>query len=105
MVLEFPILADYCGAAGGASGWSTPRTAMCYNLQQLSRRWQPGDILLHGHTHVPAWTRVRGREPLPEPRLRLRLPKEGSHHGYMTLEGGVCLWKTLEGETYHELSL
>ena len=25
------------------------------------------------------------------------IPKEGSHHGYMTLEDGVFLWKDLDG--------
>ncbi len=35
----------------------------------------------------------------------LSIPKENSSHGYMTLEDGVFLWKTIEGETYREFKL
>ena len=64
----------------------------------------PGDILLHGHTHVPAW------EPFGENNLYLNpgsvsIPKNGSAHGYMTLEDGVFEWKTLSGGVYHTLTL
>ena len=102
MVLQFPILADYCVLPCGERLIYATHGHV-YNLQQLPPL-QPGDILLHGHTHVPAWT------PFGDGNLYLNpgsvsLPKEGSHHGYMTLEGGVCLWKTLEGEEYHRLAL
>ena len=99
---SFPILADYSiFPVGNRLIYATH--GHVYNLQQLPPL-QPGDILLHGHTHVPAWT------PFGDGNLYLNpgsvsLPKEGSHHGYMTLEGGVCLWKTLEGEEYHRLAL
>ena len=33
------------------------------------------------------------------------LPKEGSAHSYMTLENGCFRWKTMDGRTYHELTL
>ena len=64
----------------------------------------PGDILLHGHTHIPAW------EPFGQGSLYLNpgsvsLPKEGSAHSYMTLENGCFRWKTMDGRTYHELTL
>ena len=53
MVLEFPILADYaiitegCRAIYATHGHN-------YNEDALPPLC-PGDILLHGHTHVPAW--------------------------------------------------
>ena len=102
MVLQFPILADYCVLPCGERLIYATHGHV-YNLQQLPPL-QPRDILLHGHTHVPAWT------PFGDGNLYLNpgsvsLPKEGSHHGYMTLEGGVCLWKTLEGEEYNRLAL
>ena len=64
----------------------------------------PGDILLHGHTHVPAW------EPFGEENLYLNpgsvsIPKNGSARGYLTLEDGVFQWKTLSGDVYHTLTL
>ena len=65
---------------------------------------QPGDILLHGHTHVPAW------EPFGNENLYLNpgsvsIPKENSAHSYMILEDGIAKWKNLYGETYHEMML
>ena len=59
-----------------------------------------GDILLHGHTHVPA------TEPHPD-HLYLNpgsvsIPKWGSAHGYMTLANGVFRWMTLDGEEYRQ---
>ena len=85
MVLEFPVLADYA-------------------VLPVGRPLAPGDILLHGHTHIPAW------EPFGQGSLYLNpgsvsLPKEGSAHSYMTLENGCFRWKTMDGRTYHELTL
>lgn len=74
-----------------------------FNLDALPPL-QPGDILLHGHTHVPAW------QPFGEGNLYLNpgsvsLPKEGTPHGCLLLEGGQFTWKTLAGEPYHQLTL
>ena len=65
---------------------------------------QPGDILLHGHTHVPAW-QAFGEGNLYLNPGSVSIPKENSPHSYMTLEGGKLVWKDLEGKGYHELSL
>ena len=98
MVLEFPILADYCILFAG--------TRLIYathghnhNLQMLPPL-QPGDILLHGHTHIPAW------EPFGSGSLYLNpgsvsIPKAGSAHSYMTLQEGTAHWKSLDGQIYH----
>ena len=64
----------------------------------------PGDVLLHGHTHIPAWTEF-GEGNLYLNPGSVSIPKEGSAHSYMTLEGETFLWKTLEGEVYRELEL
>lgn len=100
MVLPFPILADYCVISMDG------RVLYCthghrYNLSALPPL-APGDILLHGHTHIPAW------EPFGEGSLYLNpgsvsIPKNGTPHSYMTMENGVFLWKTLSGEIYHRL--
>ena len=74
-----------------------------HNLKNLPPL-APGDILLHGHTHIPAWTEF-GEENLYLNPGSLSIPKDGSAHSYMTLERETFCWKTLEGETYHELRL
>ena len=102
MVLTFPILADYSiFPAGSRLIYATH--GHVYNTAHLPPLC-PGDILLHGHTHVPAW------EPFGENNLYLNpgsvsIPKNGSAHGYMTLEDGVFEWKTLAGGVYHTLTL
>ena len=102
MVLDFPILADYAVLpVGQRLVYATH--GHVHNLKNLPPL-APGDILLHGHTHIPAWTEF-GEENLYLNPGSVSLPKEGSAHSYMTLEGETFCWKTLEGETYHELSL
>ena len=65
----------------------------------------PGDVLLHGHTHVPAW-QAFGQGNLYLNPGSLSIPKENSPHSYMMLENGTLLWKELEtGEIYHTLDL
>ena len=99
---SFPILADYSiFPVGNRLIYATH--GHVYNTAHLPPLC-PGDILLHGHTHVPAW------EPFGENNLYLNpgsvsIPKNGSAHGYMTLEDGVFEWKTLSGGVYHTLTL
>lgn len=102
MVLEFPVMADYCILpVGKRLVYATH--GHIYNLKNLPPL-APGDILLHGHTHVPAWTKF-GEGNLYLNPGSLSIPKENSPHGYMTLEGETFQWKTLDGEVYHELKL
>ena len=102
MVLDFPILADYAVLpVGGRLVYATH--GHVHNLKNLPPL-APGDILLHGHTHIPAWTEF-GEGNLYLNPGSVSIPKEGSAHSYMTLEGETFLWKTLEGEVYRELEL
>ena len=91
MVLTFPVLADY--ATHGH----------VFNLNHLPPL-APGDILLHGHTHVPAWTNF-GQGSLYLNPGSVSIPKENTAHSYMTLEGSTACWKTMEGACYHQLQL
>ena len=52
MVLSFPILADYCILPVGKRLIYATH-GHNFNLNALPPL-QPGDILLHGHTHIPA---------------------------------------------------
>ena len=74
-----------------------------FNLNHLPPL-APGDILLHGHTHVPAWTNF-GQGSLYLNPGSVSLPKESTAHSYMTLEGNTACWKTMEGVCYHQLQL
>ena len=101
MVLEFPVLADY------AVLWEGSRLIYCthghvYNTGKLPPL-QAGDVLLHGHTHIPAWE-DHGAFHYLNPGS-VAIPKEGSWHGYMTLENGRFLWKDFGGAIRHELTL
>ena len=102
MVLEFPVLADYAVLTAG-SRLLYATHGHVYNTAHLPPL-QPGDILLHGHTHIPAWE-VFGTDNLYLNPGSVSIPKAGTPHSYMTLENGVFTWKELGGEAYHTLTL
>ena len=83
MVLNFPILADYCIIpVGDRLIYATHgHNFNLNNLPPLCR----GDILLHGHTHIPAWEEF-GENNLYLNPGSVSIPKENSAHGYMLLE-------------------
>ena len=103
MVLEFPVLADYAVLPVGRRLIYATHGHIYHvkNLPPLA----PGDVLLHGHTHVPAWTEfVQGNLYLNPGSVSI--PKENSPHSYMTLEGNTMQWKELESSAvFHELTL
>ena len=99
MVLQFPIMADYALLAPGHLRIYLTHGHL-YHRNHLPPL-QPGDILLHGHTHVPAWDQVEDVRILNPGSVSI--PKDGSPRGYMTLENGCFQWKTLEGDVYHTL--
>lgn len=102
MVLEFPILADYAILpVGERLVYMTHGHVFHLDNLPLLR---PGDILLHGHTHVPAWTRFGAQNLYLNPGS-VSIPKQDSPRGYMTLEGTLFRWRDLEGTTYHEEDL
>ena len=103
MVLEFPILADYAVLLAGE------RLVYVTHGHQFNTKTPPplcqGDVLLHGHTHVPAWTEF-GQGNLYLNPGSVSIPKENSPHSYMTLEGNTMQWKELESSAvFHELTL
>ena len=103
MVLEFPVLADYAVLpVGGRLIYATH--GHIYHVKNLPPL-APGDVLLHGHTHVPAWTEF-GQGNLYLNPGSVSIPKENSPHSYMTLEGNTMQWKELESSAvFHELTL
>lgn len=103
MVLEFPVLADYAVLPVGRRLIYATHGHIYHvkNLPPLA----PGDVLLHGHTHVPAWTEF-GQGNLYLNPGSVSIPKENSPHSYMILEGNTMQWKELESSAvFHELTL
>ena len=100
---EFPVLADYAVLPVGQRLIYATHGHIYHvkNLPPLA----PGDVLLHGHTHVPAWTEF-GQGNLYLNPGSVSIPKENSPHSYMTLEGNTMQWKELESSAvFHELTL
>ena len=93
MVLEFPIMADYCVLELG-KGIVYATHGHHFNEEHLPPLHK-GDILLHGHTHVPKCT--EHEDFIYMNPGSVSIPKEGSAHGYMICEGGEFTWKDLEG--------
>lgn len=92
MVLDFPILAEYCLLElDGHTVFATH--GHHYNPQTLPPL-KNGDILLNGHTHIPANKDMGGYIYMNPGSVAI--PKEGSAHGYMIYDGQF-IWKDLEG--------
>ena len=98
MVLEFPIMADYCILTAGR------RLVYATHGHRFNRSQLPpirqNDILLHGHTHIPAWEQFGSNNLYLNPGS-VSIPKEDSPHSYMIMEDHTFIWKDLDGNEYH----
>lgn len=94
MVLKFPILADYAILAQ-ENHMIYATHGHRFNEKSLPPL-QKGDILLHGHTHVPKCIEHENYTYLNPGSVSI--PKEDSWHGYLLLEDGIFVWKDLNGE-------
>ena len=93
MVLEFPVLADYCVIADEKNVIYATH-GHHFNEGNLPSL-QKGDILLNGHTHVPKC--VEHPDYIYMNPGSVSIPKEESWHGYMIYENGKFIWKNLQG--------
>lgn len=101
MVLEFPILAEYAVFyLGNRMIFATHGHK--YNQEQLPPM-KAGNILLHGHTHVPKCERIG--EYLYLNSGSVSIPKENSPRGYLILEDEKIIFKDLEGMEYMSYDL
>ena len=101
MVLKFPVLADYALLELGERMIYLTHGHI-YNENNLPPL-REGDILLHGHTHVSKCV-DHGNYVYMNPGS-VSIPKENTPHGYMTLENGTFLWKSLDGEKIRAYTL
>ena len=98
---EFPIMAEY------AILYYNNRAIYATHGHIFNESRVPalnkGDILLNGHTHIPA---VR---PYPDYIYMnpgsVSIPKGGSEHSYMIFEDNNVYWKNLDGEIYNKYVL
>lgn len=98
MVLEFPVLADYAVLCEqGRLIYMTH--GHVFNENRLPPI-QNGDILLHGHTHVPSLVRHESYTYINPGSVSI--PKENSYRGYIILENGVFLFKDLDNNIKNE---
>ena len=102
MVLHFPILAEYAVfPVGERLLYAAHGHHAC---EETPPPLGPGDILLCGHTHVPACAEHEGFLYLNPGSVAL--PKAGTPRSFMTLEGGTFRWTALEtGERYREYTV
>ena len=98
MVLQFPVLADYAVIADEKNVIYATH-GHNYNEKTLPPL-QQGDILLHGHTHVPKCVEHETYTYMNPGSVSI--PKEDSWHGYMIYEAGKFQWKDMEGEVKME---
>ncbi len=95
MVLQFPVLSD------SMLFWTQTHTIFAthghvFNLSNLPPL-QHGDVLLHGHTHVPAFEQSNGITYINPGSVSI--PKESSLHSYIILENDTVIFKDLESKT------
>ena len=93
MVLEFPMMADYALL-------ETEKITVFVTHGHLFNKdvlppVKKGDAVLFGHFHVPECTEKDGVLFLNPGSTSI--PKNESHHGYMTLEDGTFTWKDMDG--------
>ena len=101
MMLQFPILADYCLLSVGT------RMIFATHGHHFNENSLPmlseGDVLLHGHTHIPVLEEREGYI-LANPGS-ITLPKENSIRGYLLLDEKGFTLKDLDDSFSVRLSL
>ena len=102
MVLEFPVLAEYAYiSVDGLRIFATHGHS--FNMDKRPPLAE-GDILLHGHTHVPAAI------PFGEQNLYINpgsvsIPKESSSKGYILYENRAFSFCDLNGVEYKRVEI
>lgn len=94
MVLSFPVLADYTMLPIDSKTVFLTHGHI-YNENNLPPLCD-GDVLVHGHTHVPVCEKRDGYVLINPGSVSI--PKENSHHGYAVLENGEFTLKDFDGE-------
>lgn len=95
MVLEFPVLAEYCIL------YLDNRMVFATHGHKYNPKDKPmlkaGDILLNGHTHIPACEQIENFIYMNPGSVSI--PKENTTHSYMIWDKEIT-WRDLEGNIY-----
>ena len=96
MVLKFNIMAEYAIIYDGE------RMIFATHGHKFNKDNLPslkeGDILLHGHTHIPVNESIDGITVMNPGSVSI--PKENSWHGYMIIENGTYTWYDFDGNSH-----
>lgn len=101
MVLEFPIMADY--ALLELNGKTFYATHGHLYHQDCLPPMKRGDILIHGHIHLPV-AQEMGEQYLLNPGS-ISLPKEGNPHSYGMLDGTIFTIYDFDGNVIKDITL
>ena len=96
MVLDFPVLADYCLIPAGQHMIFCTHGHI-YNENNLPPM-MPGDSLLYGHTHIPRAELCKDKWMLNPGSVSI--PKDGNPPSYAVLENGVFSVRKLDGTEF-----
>lgn len=102
MVLDFPVLAEYAYIAVDRL-----RIFVTHGHNFNMEKRPPlasGDILLHGHTHIPAAEKFGEDNYYINPGS-VSIPKEGSPKSYIIYEDGCFSFFDLSGEEYKKFEI
>lgn len=101
MVLDFPVMADYALFDLGTRTMFVTHGHI-YNAENLPKL-KPGDVLLHGHTHVRTMEDM-GTYIYVNPGS-ISLPKQNQVNSYMVFEDNVFTTKDLDGNVLEVFAL
>lgn len=101
MVLDFPVMADYCILALDEKTFYATHGHV-YNQNNLPPL-MPGDILIHGHTHVLKAEKMDGYILLNPGSVSI--PKGGNPPTYGILDNGIFTIRDFDGNRVKSLKL
>ncbi len=102
MMLTFPVMADYALLPSGKSMIFITHGHLFNELSLPPLK--SGDVLLHGHTHIPVCKTLDGGVTYVNPGS-VSTPKENSAHSCILFENGVAHWLDLNGNEYMSAQL
>ncbi len=101
MVLEFPVMADYALLVLNDLTFFATHGHLYH--EEMMPPLKKGDILIHGHTHLPVAKRC-GEQYILNPGS-VSIPKGGNPASYAILDGTIFRIMDFEGTVIKELEL
>ncbi len=101
MVLEFPMMSDYTIVFHGKRRIFVTHGHLFNegNMPPL----QEGDMLIHGHTHIPVAKEVLGKYIINPGSISL--PKENNPNSYGIIENDTCMVKDFDGHVLKSIKI